>query len=533
MRSEAQPSNSQRRSAYTGVEPEPISTDNIISELAIANSFSPEQPPGNDFSVLNALIQSRSVKWSKQARALKVDIEFKAIEQEKRRVAKDLHDDVLPLLARLVRTVQSASTEQSSGYSCVISEQPVLIEALHSTVASIRNFLSELHPFDLEEFGLDAALENLCKRYSRLTRRAISFSQTTEECQLQQQQQLALYRAVQAALQLFADSACKNLSLQYSQTDGEYKIVFCSADRQNSLNDWLSNEKLETSDFYLCCSVAGATTQLKISSEKPRNFKLEISASTDSERKQPALLSHINQLRLDEFDAIICTARDEWVEAINRDCRLFKQIAVAAEREKISKRLDSQMVTFGDVVTLASHIENANARTDVIKRVEVIGHALGAVIAELHPKLLQETGFIPSIQTLVNRFRHSTLIETDLKTDLSPQQIDGVTLDARFAIYRVTQEALNNIEKHSRATRAAIKVSYISGLLVISVEDNGVGFQKSAGRTSRGMRNIVARAAEIGATVHWHEATAFATGTAVTISLLVDVAPTTQPVREL
>ncbi|MCC7528082.1 MAG: hypothetical protein IT342_06150 [Candidatus Melainabacteria bacterium] len=155
---------------------------------------------------------------------------------------------------------------------------------------------------------------------------------------------------------------------------------------------------------------------------------------------------------------------------------------------------------------------------DVSEKMQAIANSVAAVMSELHPRLLAEAGLIPSIRTLVDRFRRASLIETIIESNLPSEQLD-ISLDAKFAIYRVTQEALNNVEKHSGATHANVSVEQNGGELIICIEDNGKGFQTPRSVLSRGLKNIKERANAIGARVSWQKAPNFESGTLVKISL--------------
>src|SRR5262245_11980295 len=78
--------------------------------LQLAQEIIPLERPADEFSALNTLIQDRGTRWSNKARAIKFDVEFRSVEQERRRVANDLHDEILPSLSRLIRSVQSIAT---------------------------------------------------------------------------------------------------------------------------------------------------------------------------------------------------------------------------------------------------------------------------------------------------------------------------------------------------------------------------------------------------------------------------------------
>ena len=71
--------------------------------------------------------------------------------------------------------------------------------------------------------------------------------------------------------------------------------------------------------------------------------------------------------------------------------------------------------------------------------------------------------------------------------------------DVALAIYRITQEALNNTVKHARASQAEVRLECDSGLVKLTISDNGVGFDPEAllphGYGLQGMRE---RAEQLG-----------------------------------
>ncbi|MDF2982902.1 MAG: histidine kinase [Devosia sp.] len=69
-------------------------------------------------------------------------------------------------------------------------------------------------------------------------------------------------------------------------------------------------------------------------------------------------------------------------------------------------------------------------------------------------------------------------------------------LDHRYALHilRVMQEAFTNIIKHAEATEATVSTGVAAGNIVISVSDNGKGFDTAAPRAGRGLANQTRRA---------------------------------------
>lgn len=467
----------------------------------------------HEFSALNALMHDRSAKWSKQARAIKFDIEFKAIEQERGRVAKDLHDEILPLLARLIRSIQSRDLQSTA---CE------LVKELHETVAAFRDLLGELHPVDLEELGLVAALSSLCKRYGRLTGRCILFGEHDEECDLSSFQQLCIYRAMQIALDLFSRSDNDILLMDYYRSDNQCYIAVRCIDKSVSSANWLSDFAQEFDVFESWCDLAGADveTGTKGTFGFPYDFIVSASEGEPPKDNMVTMLGLLTQARLRELDSIVALAQEQWAELINKDCTFFKNLAILAERKRIGDVIGKLILPrLNKVSELGNGLSDELLRLDVSERLKVIHGGVDGVMSEEHARLLDEAGLMPSIRILVERFRRASLIETTIVSNVYSDKFDDITREAKFAIYRVTQEALNNIEKHSGATCARVSVRYIGDQLVVYIEDNGRGFQGPKNVLSRGLRNIRQRAADIGATVVWEQAKSFPSGTLVTISL--------------
>jgi len=157
-------------------------------------------------------------------------------------------------------------------------------------------------------------------------------------------------------------------------------------------------------------------------------------------------------------------------------------------------------------------------------------------------KKLQEVrqltrGALAEMRTLLFELRPAALVDADLN-DLLRQLAESVTgrarvpvaveidgtadlpTDVKIALYRIAQEALNNIAKHSGASQARVALHRQPGQVTLLIADNGHGFDVSQiGSGSFGLGNMKERAAQIGAvlevdshtgqgteiTVVWHE----------------------------
>ena len=71
--------------------------------------------------------------------------------------------------------------------------------------------------------------------------------------------------------------------------------------------------------------------------------------------------------------------------------------------------------------------------------------------------------------------------------------IDHLAADKKLAIYRIVQEQLSNILKHSEATEACITIKNVSEKLIITIRDNGIGAEPTEKSEGIGLHNIAGR----------------------------------------
>ncbi|MEJ8756854.1 ATP-binding protein [Pontibacter sp. H259] len=106
---------------------------------------------------------------------------------------------------------------------------------------------------------------------------------------------------------------------------------------------------------------------------------------------------------------------------------------------------------------------------------------------ELSPVLLEEFGLEKALLDLCDQFQHSALYLNCNVTGL-PHRLDTYM---EVAIYRMSQELINNVIKHAGATAATLNLSQQQNNIVLQVRDNGVGFDPSKLKTDGiGLRTI-------------------------------------------
>ncbi|TDU63092.1 signal transduction histidine kinase [Prosthecobacter fusiformis] len=106
---------------------------------------------------------------------------------------------------------------------------------------------------------------------------------------------------------------------------------------------------------------------------------------------------------------------------------------------------------------------------------------------DLRPAMLDDLGLIPALQSSMKGFMERTGIRVELTTFAGVEQLSSVT---RTMLYRVAQEALANIARHSKASRATVIIRKARHSIQMEIHDNGQGFKVEGAvfaRSSKGL----------------------------------------------
>ena len=105
-----------------------------------------------------------------------------------------------------------------------------------------------------------------------------------------------------------------------------------------------------------------------------------------------------------------------------------------------------------------------------IQQVRTISHLL-------HPPLLDEVGLLSALSWYVDGLTKRSGIETSL--DVRPAEFPRLAAEVETAVFRIVQEALTNVFRHSEATKVWITLTQKEGIIVVAVRDDGKGIGKS------------------------------------------------------
>lgn len=144
-----------------------------------------------------------------------------------------------------------------------------------------------------------------------------------------------------------------------------------------------------------------------------------------------------------------------------------------------------------EVASLKLRLDGASP--EIQARLQHLGETINSgisfsrrVVEGLHPSSLKNLGLSASLQILAREFGSSTGIAMTT-------QLDEVDLDeaAQLTVYRVAQESLNNTSKYAKATEAQIVMLDCGSDVIVTVRDNGAGFEPAAvGTSSHGLAGM-------------------------------------------
>ncbi len=162
------------------------------------------------------------------------------------------------------------------------------------------------------------------------------------------------------------------------------------------------------------------------------------------------------------------------------------------ERKRVSRELHDSIsqLLISARYGLENALNNANKSTEISQPIEKSMNALDGAIAEvrrismdLRPSVLDDMGLAAAVKSLGSEFSR----QSGLKVTVDAQQVKDTLSDkAKTALYRITQEALTNVARHSGANNVKIKLCRRGSKVILSLEDDGLGMARGSERQSTG-----------------------------------------------
>jgi two-component system NarL family sensor kinase len=134
----------------------------------------------------------------------------------------------------------------------------------------------------------------------------------------------------------------------------------------------------------------------------------------------------------------------------------------------------------------------------------LLDHAISEirrVSQNLMPSELEDLGLEPALRALCREFQGRARVAMVLRAGRIPEDIEP---ELAVAVFRIAQEALNNVAKHSKASKVTVALAHAGPEILLSVSDNGVGFRRDlrpGARHGIGLGSMRERARAVGGSI--------------------------------
>ncbi|MBV9230458.1 MAG: sensor histidine kinase, partial [Chloroflexi bacterium] len=198
---------------------------------------------------------------------------------------------------------------------------------------------------------------------------------------------------------------------------------------------------------------------------------------------------------------------EQLVESITQRQALAGQNARMAERNRLARDLHDSVKQQAFAVSMQlgaarslldlkpkaarQHLEEAENLAHQVQR------ELATLIQELRPLALQYKGLAAALREYVTKWSRQQGIAADIHIE------DGcaISLEAEEALWRVAQEALSNIARHSQASSVQISLTCEQGKVLLSITDDGWGFDTAGKAAGVGLHSMQERMQALGGKV--------------------------------
>ena len=215
------------------------------------------------------------------------------------------------------------------------------------------------------------------------------------------------------------------------------------------------------------------------------------------------MMFNITERKLAEIEIMRSQEQFRELSAHIQDVREQERLSLSRE---VHDDMGSMLTAIKmDVAWLGSRLnKNEPALTAKIQDIENLvtrcAAAAGNIVRNLRPSALDSFGIVAAIEIEANEFAERTGISC--KLDMVDEDV-AVAPNIAITLFRILQEALNNIMKHAQATRVRVSIYNRSNNIELTVDDNGRGMSEPDRLKSRsfGLRGIQERVARFGGEV--------------------------------
>lgn len=173
------------------------------------------------------------------------------------------------------------------------------------------------------------------------------------------------------------------------------------------------------------------------------------------------------------------------------------------ERQQIGKELHDNINQHLTTARLYLEVANEKATGEMQELIRLSLKNISGMIKEIRtlsqslvPPTLGDIGLVESIQELCDSLKRAHTFSIDFVSRHFEES--AVTENMKLMLFRIIQEQINNIIRHSHATEVHIKLQSDAESVILFIQDNGTGFDQEKTRKGMGLNNIASRAVLLG-----------------------------------
>lgn len=304
------------------------------------------------------------------------------------------------------------------------------------------------------------------------------------------------YRAVEALGQ-FLDILIPE---RFREVHRQHITRFAQSDRSNLLmseRGSVLGQRKDGTEFPMAASISklkvGADTTFTVlcnditaqvrAAEELRNARDELEIrvrqrTAELESSNQSLQSEIMERKLAEEAVRVLSGKLMRVQDEERR-HLARELHDGATQNLVSVTLNlSTLRTAG----FAGDAENRARIEECLRLIEASTTELRTISYLLHPPLLEELGLVPALQGYIEGFSRRSGIQTVF---VASEDLGRLASDLELTIFRIVQEALSNIHRHSQSSTASIALAWNGDCVRLEITDHGRGIPR--GRDTMGI----------------------------------------------
>lgn len=206
----------------------------------------------------------------------------------------------------------------------------------------------------------------------------------------------------------------------------------------------------------------------------------------------------INRVKIKELEKSL---RLESVNAMLKGQEIERRRIAKDLHDSVGALLSSIKLHFESMNKVFSSDKNKNLYSKTKQLIDDACHEVRNISHDMMPGSLEKFGLIPALQDYTSKLKLNKKLEVDVVDYGIPQHLDNtVSMNA----YRIVQELLNNVIKHSDAREVMVQLTMKEGKLNIMVEDDGIGFNPERDKEKGiGLKNIISRVNYLNGEIHF------------------------------